>query len=90
MKKVSLIEATEAQLKAHICYSWAQSMLLEKVGNYGGYTPQDIDAEFEVVKETEKAYQVAVPVEKIDHDGNVDPCTQKVWNFWMPKSAFVA
>lgn len=60
--------------------SWAEQMLINKVAQY--HYRCDPEQAFEIIKETEKALQIAVPV--YTNGGKED-----VWNVWMPKSAMV-
>lgn len=86
-KKVTIIDAAETGR-----YSFWEMMLLNKFGNY--HYEHQIQDEYEVVKETEKAYQIRVPARSIYRfirggDDTVD-YTGDDWNVWMPKKAFVA
>lgn len=82
MKFATPIKREETGTIRDAYLSWAEQMLKNKVTAYKGMDCIADDT-FEVVKETEKAVQIAVNVWNIFTDA------ESTWNIWMPKSAMV-
>lgn len=83
-KFVTIIDANETGR-----HSFWEQMLLDKLGKYG-YS-HFIQDEYEVVNESEKAYQIKIPANTMFKDimGGKDSVqyTGDDWNVWLPKKA---
>ena len=90
MKKFVKIKPRE--IKGNIMdayHSWGEQMLLNKIGNYHLMLNDGAFEEgFEVVKETDKAFQIIVRAQDMFSEAGND-YTGHDWNVWMPKSAFI-
>lgn len=62
-----------------------EGMLREKFTKYG--YDQMISGNYEVVKETEKAFQIIVPADEIYRANGSNALED--WKVWMPKKAFM-
>jgi len=67
--------------------SWAEQMLMDKITKY--HLSHIIQAGYEVIKETEKAFCIKVLADDLYAAISGNDYLGNDWEVWMPKSAFI-